>query len=276
MTINQVNIRADNVFNTVTVEIPDRVSKTEFLAWWRMRTTSFPIRNERGVVDSGKIVQVMEDGINVFGANFNIRDYETHQFPFKMNHVDQFSIEMSELKSLKNCPRSCKIGVFGSRLNPLLKLDSLVGCPETAQTLSVYTKSPMLNLESSLKGHVVSLSIHAPEFISFAGLTAEVDSLSIYGYEQKSFKGIHRELHGNVKSLSISVHSGNDKNFSCGVLPFAMLDPAIKISADIVGSSPMAFVDAIGVVDQGRTSGLNVHEIQELLIDSGFGKYARL
>lgn len=276
--------QADNPFHTPQSDPLDDiqigvVSKKRFLEWWKRHTTTYPIRNEKGIVDSGKIVQLTPQGFNVNG-NFVVTDVlvlrgggdKTHEIPFKLNHIDQFVIDLSELHSLKNCPKSCKMGQFGSNGNPMAYLDSLIGCPERAQSLSVFTKMPMLNLESSLQGHIASLSIQAPSFVSFDGLTVECDHLSLYGCQQQSFKGIHRSLRSNVKSLGITVH----QDFSGGVLPFAMLEPGIQVTTDISGNPPFDFVDAMGVVIDGRKEGLNAHDIQELLIDKGLGKYARL
>lgn len=246
-------------------------SKKRFLEWYRLHSTNYTIQNRKGVVDSGKVVRMGKNGIDVVGANFVVTDKTLEEFPFKMNTVNIFQIDMPELHSLNNCPKFCTTGQFGSVASPMKYLDSLVGGPQVAKHLSVYTDSPMLNLETSLIKPIAGLSLFAPYFGCFAGLNVEVDQLHITAYEQLSFKGIHRELK-NVKSLRICV----GENFKGGVLPFAMLDSGIDVYADTILNPPVAFQESMAIVQQSRKMGLNTHDIQELLIDSGYGKYARL
>ncbi len=53
--------------NDVQIQV---ASKKRFMEWWRLHTASYPIRNHKGVVDSGKIIRLSEHGIDVIGADF--------------------------------------------------------------------------------------------------------------------------------------------------------------------------------------------------------------
>lgn len=246
-------------------------SKKRFLEWYKLHTPNYPIRNNKGVVDSGKIVRMGKDGINVVGATFSVRDSSLEEFPFKMSECENFLIDMPELHSLNNCPKFCKTGQYGTGVSPMKYMDSLIGCPQVAKHLIVYTDSTFLNLKTSLIQPIAGLSIYAPYFSNFEGLNVEVDQLHLTAMKQQSFKGIHRAIK-NVKSLRIGV----TEDFEGGVLPFAMMDPDIVVYADLSTDSSFAFQNAMVIVQESRVKGLNAHEIQETLIDVGLGKYARL
>lgn len=254
------------------VEIAVR-SKKRFMEWWKAHTPQYPIRNVKGVVDSGKVVRMTSDGIDIKTSPMIVTDEDYDEFPFRLNLVEHFTIEMPELHSLKNCPKECRVGQFGTQLNPMKYMDTLVGCPSKAQSLTIHTKATFLNLENSFTSQIESLSINAPSFACFDGLeNVGVSHLTLIGRFQKSFKGIHRSIKGNVKAISIGIH----EEFNCGVLPFAMLDPSVIVIPDVSGNPPKGFTDAMEVVAEGRKGGQNAHDIQELLIDKGLGKYARL
>lgn len=266
------------VFHPVVTDPLDDVqiavqSKKRFMEWWKLHTSQFPVRNIKGVVDAGKIVRMAPEGISVLKSPMIINDHFCEEFPFKMNLVEHFTLEMPELHSLKNCPTECRIGQFGTTFTPMRYMDTLVGTPARAQALTIHTKSVFLSLENSFTHNIENLTINANSFASFDGLTnVEVTQLTLIGRFQKSFKGIHRSIKSNVKVLTISIH----KEFDCGVLPFAMLDPSITVIPDVSGNPPSQFTDAMEAVAEGRKAGLNAHDIQELLIDKGLGKYARL
>lgn len=249
-------------------------SKKRFMEWWKFHTTAYPVRAHKGVVDSGKIVRMSEKGFDIIGATFKVNDYMSEQMPFRMNAVDSFIIEMPQLTSFKNCPKYCKAsGQFGSSAVPMHHTDSLIGCPQRINSLTVHTRNMMTNLETSLQGEVESLSIYTPGFSSFAGLTARVRQLNLGTWKQRSFKGIHRDIH-NIEVLTIGLW--NDSEHEVGVLPFAMMDERIAILPDAMANAPLEWIDALRLVNQSRIEGLNVHDIQERLIDAGFGKYAKL
>lgn len=252
-------------------------SKKKFIEWWKAHT-QYPIgiRNVKGVVDSGKVVRLGTDGsFNIYSSPMIIMDDYFEEFPYKMNMVENFTFEIPELHSLKNCPKECRIGQFGTHHKRMKYMDTLVGTPTKAQSLTIHTESVFLSLENSLTSDIDDLTINAPSFASFDGLTnVNVGCLTLIARHQKSFKGIHRSIKSNVKALSISIHDNFD--ISCGVLPFAMLDPSIVVISHVSDSPPSGFVDAMEVVSESREVGMNAHDIQELLIDKGLGKYARL
>lgn len=250
-------------------------SKKRFMEWWKKHTTAFPLRSERGVVDSGKNIKLTNDGINIRGVAFVVHDTDDHyeEFPFKLNSVDQFTLNFPWLHSLKNCPVDAAISAqYGCIKTPMEYLDSLIGCPIRCRSLSVVTKATMLNLENSLRVSTADITVVAPEFASFAGLTVDCDTLTIKASHQPSFRSIYKELKSNVKNLAIGV--GDD--FKGGVLGLAMLDMAINLIPDVSGNPPVGFTDAITMVADARKEGINVHDIQERLIDGGLGKYAQL
>ncbi|MDE1830274.1 MAG: hypothetical protein KGI25_08125 [Thaumarchaeota archaeon] len=252
-------------------------SKTRFMEWWRLNTNSYPVRNHRGVVDAGKVVRLNYGMINIVGATFSCLDCKAEEMPFKMGECDSFVIEMPNLHSYKNTPRSAKGGAqYGTLLRPMRYLDTLVGGVEHATAVMIYTESTFLNLETSLKqDNLQELQINAPSLATFEGLNTNVTYLRLNLSRQKSFKGIHRAIDNSVANVCcLSIGIGSD--FEGGVLPFAMMDPSIEVVADVVGSSPQDFIDAMAVVSEQRKLGLNVHEIQERLFDVGLGKYARL
>lgn len=248
-------------------------SKKRFLEWYKHHSTNYPIRNHKGVVDSGKVVRLHNEGINIIGATFGVIDHQLEEFPFKMYEVENFVINMPNLHSLKNCPKFCKTGQFGAQQSPMKYMDSLIGCPQIASSLTVYTNSAILNLETSLIKPIPSLSIYAPYFASFEGLNVDVEQLYITAYEQKSFKGIHRALRNtNIQAIRVGVPI----NFPGGVLPFAMMDLGIDIYSDVTVNPPVGFTESMEIVNECRKTQMNAHDIQERLIDAGLGKYARL
>lgn len=248
-------------------------SKKRFLEWYKLHSTNYPIRNHKGVVDSGKVIRLHNEGINVIGAAFGVIDHQLEEFPFKMYEVENFVINMPNLHSLKNCPKYCKSGQFGAATSPMKYMDSLIGCPEIAKSLTVYTEACILNLRTSLIQPIASLTIYAPYFACFEGLNVEVEQLHLTAYEQKSFKGIHRALKSsNIKAIRVGVTI----DFPGGVLPFAMLDPGIDVYSDITINPPVGFTESMEIVNECRKVQMNIHDIQERLIDAGLGKYARL
>lgn len=252
-------------------------SKKEFIQWWKLRTSAFPIKTVKGVVDSGKMIRMTKDGIDIVGATMSVSDATCEQFPFHMNNVDSFQLVMPELHSFNNTPRKCKIAQYGARYSPMQYLDTLVGSVVEAKSLSVYTHAPFLNLETSLTTDIEDLTISTPYFASFEGLNVNVTTLTLETSEQKSFNGIHKGLNQSLSNVCrIRVAFTNTSSFCGGVLPFAMLDPSIEVIADITGYTHQEFCDAMGVVTEQRKRGTNVHDIQELLIDKGLSKYARL
>lgn len=251
-------------------------SKKRFMEWYRNHTPSYPIRNHKGVVDAGKVIRMDPDGsFNIVGVTFAVHDDDCEEFPFKMNFCDSFTVEMPELHCLKNLPRTVKSSAqYGSGIRPMQYMDTLVGGVVKAQSVTVHTLSTFLNLETSLQGTIEHLAIYAPYFASFEGLNVPVNYLSLTGWNQTSFKGIHRALENvDIKSLLIGV----SEKFDGGILPFAMMREEIEIVPDIAANPSPDFIDAMGIVNAARKEDhANVHDIQERLIDAGFGKYARL
>lgn len=256
-------------------------SKKRFIEWWRFRNSSaFPVRTHKGVVDSTKVIRLGPNGIDIVGATFRVVDYTTQEMPFNMNAVDSFILEMPALRSFKNCPKYCKTsGQFGSAHVPMLHVDTLEGCPLRITSLSLYTMNKMKNLVTSFTyGDVESLSIDTPEFQSFAGLNRHVRQVNIVTWKQQSFKGIHRDLH-DIDVLTVTPTAdprGEQLTSEIGVLPFAMMDAGIEIFADASRSFDNAWNEAMAMVNTSRKEGLNVHDIQERLMDAGYGKYAKL
>ncbi len=192
-----------------------------------------------------------------------------------MKRCDSFTIEMPELHSLKNTPRFCLTGRFGHPNKPMKYMDTLVGGPEIAKSITVFTEATWLNLETSLVQDVEMLTINAPSIAAFEGLNVNVTHLVLNTTDQHSFKGIHKALNNNTANIC-KFSIGVEKNYKGGVLPFAMLDPSIEVTADVAGNPPLDFTKSMEIVAEARNEGLNIHDIQERLIDCGMEQYARL
>lgn len=249
-------------------------NKTQFLMWWKQHTNSYPIRSARGVVDATGLCTLTEHGFNIRNCHFQITDFKSEKIPFKLNSVDHFTIVMPELKSLENCPADAVLSAqYGSITMPMRYMDNLRGTVFRTKSMAVVTEMPIGNLENRLVDDVEDITIVAPMILDFVGLTqVKVARLTLNVQKQKTFKGINKAIKGNVKALSIGV--GPD--FAGGVLPFAMMDDSVLVLPEVAGNPPVGFKQAMDVVAEGRIDGLNVHDIQEKLIDIGLGKYAQL
>ena len=257
----------------------------DFIEYWKAHVyyvgSGLPaVFSEASFMDNFSITSTGGQNYINSKLKINIVDHDSTMFPFKMWQVSGMRLHMRNLNTLENMPRYVtahfNIERFDSGgLNS--RLTSMVGGPERAGHLGFDIAQPLENLQTGLTGPIESISIHAPEIRSFAGLNVRCSELLLVIPNQHSISGIHKQLR-NVEQLRLIL----PPNFRGGLLGLAMVPGLKKITySGVLPNNTFAmkkgdYIHAFDVINAGKAKGMNVHDIQEEMIEAGLKAFATL
>lgn len=252
-----------------TIDFRSKATLYNFLEWWKDRTRGNV--NEQDNTFLSKI-SVESDGTINCGWKIDIIDHRSTFLPFKFGTVASMRLQMKNLESLHNSPTNCQ-GIFSiESANNVQndKLRSLVDCPQKVGHMSFELSQPLENLANSLTHPCESVWINVSEIVSFAGNKQFIQNLGLNLSNQKTLSAIKQLRY--VNNLDITLPS----DFSGGLLGLCLIPGLQSVSGGGEKTQHFAWDKALKVLEQGLAQKMNVHDVQELMIESGYRAFARL
>lgn len=248
-----------------TTDFKSKAILQNFLKWWEERD----ITPDLNRLDITKKISVEPDGTINSDATINIYDVKSTFLPFKFGKVARMRLRMPNLETFHNAPKECPTFTLEKWTDSgqNIKLKSLMNCPQKSNYMSFEMGRPLENLQCSLTSPCEDLWIDTPEILSFAGLPQRVTNLSLNMTKQKSISGI-KQLR-NVGNLNILL----PLDFNGGLLAICLI-PGLQSVTGTNRASPVE--KALQLISGALEKNMNVHDVQELMIESGFAKFARL
>lgn len=246
-----------------------------FFEYWMNHCTPSGQDRNASIADEDKLMEqifVDRDGTISTGHSIQLIDEIITELPFKFGRVGSFRIDMPRLNSMKGMPKECGhfgIESFGQRTVMMNHhITSLVGCPQKCQHIAFEIGAPLESLKTSLTSPIESMWIQTPEVKSFAGFNSQCAELTINMTAQQSITGIHKQLTG-VDNLFLVL----PREFKGGLLGLAMIPNVKYVASGGIVTRPMEAINEIGKMMRQK---MNVHDIQEQLMESGYREFARL
>ncbi|MDE1830273.1 MAG: hypothetical protein KGI25_08120 [Thaumarchaeota archaeon] len=229
------------------------------------------------VADSAAAVEVVGDNLG-FKINCKrkmiIEDNTITKLPFRFGVCSQFRLAADKLETLAGAPEQCNLfAVEFSKTGRNNNLDSIANGPLRATHLAYQLSHPLRSLETGSIGPIGSLWVDAPSIISFEGLNVPVTELTLRLPLQQSLTGIHKQLK-HIEEISIVL----SPKFEGGLLSVAMIKGLKRINRTTnsqIGIAP-TYEKVFMLINEALAQGLNIHELQEKMIEVGLGKFARL
>jgi hypothetical protein len=261
--------------------------RDDFIKWWRSHSVVGPPQN------GGKDPNYLQNKIEVVHDNAGfkincgwklvIEDNSITQLPFRFGKVGQMRLSAAKLTTLAGAPEECnmfsleRVNDSGGLDQANSVLENITHGPKSAEHMSIELARPLRSLHTNFTHAVDTVWIHAPSIVSFEGLNVHCNELTCTIPFQKSISGIHKQLQ-NVENLVLALNPA----FEGGLLGLAMIKGLKSVGGSFaqkgpwVNPTPNGCDQALTVVNQAIAQKMNVHELQEKMIELGLGKFARL